>query len=80
MEEKDIVAFMLENGGKKGGSNNGDVRIQYNKRDITAIFKKSACEKCGVKNIPSIHFTDVKALEKALEKLEKEKNITLTTA
>lgn len=79
MLEKDIVAFMLENGGKTK-NNNGDVKIQYNKRDITAIFKKSACEKCGVEKIESIHFSDVKALEKALEKLEKDKNITLTIA
>lgn len=79
MLEKDIVAFMLENGGKTT-SNNGDVKIQYNKRDITAIFKKSACEKCGVEKIASVHFPDVKALEKALEKLEKEKNIALTIA
>lgn len=79
MEENDIVSFMLENGGKTTGSK-GDVKIQYNKRDITAIFKKSACEKCGVEKIASVHFSDVKALEKALEKLEKEKNIALTIA
>lgn len=79
MLENEIVSFMLENGGKTT-SNKGDVKIQYNKRDITAIFKKSACEKCGVEKIQSVHFPDVKALEKALEKLEKEKNITLTIA
>ena len=76
MNENEIVDFMLKNGGKTT-SNNGDIKIQYNKRDITAIFKKSACEKCGVEKIASVHFSDVKALEKALEKLEKEKNITL---
>lgn len=70
MEEKDIVSILLENGGKTGKSG-ADVKIQYNKKDITAIFRKSACEKLNVEKIQSTHFASVEELKKALEKLEK---------
>lgn len=79
MEEKDIITLLINNGGKdkKTGT---DVKVQYNKNDITAIFRKSACEKLNVKNIPSLHFTDVKALQKALDAIKEKSGVTLTLA
>lgn len=78
MQEKDIINILLANGGKeKSGT---DVKIQYNKNDITAIFRKSACEKLGVKSIKSLRFTDVKALQKALDAIKEKSGVTLTLA
>ena len=79
MLENDIVALLEKNGGKKGSSS-VDVKIQYNKKDITAIFRKSACEKLNVEKLPSLHFTDVKTLEKALEKITEKTGVKLTIA
>lgn len=70
MLEKDIIALLEDNGGKNTKSS-ADVKIQYNKRDITAIFRKSALEKLGVEKLENYHFSDVAQLQKALEKLEK---------
>lgn len=79
MEEKDIITLLINNGGKdkKTGA---DVKVQYNKNDITAIFRKSACEKLNIKNIPSLHFTDVKTLQKALDAIKDKSGVTLTLA
>lgn len=79
MLEKDIIT-LLENNGGKNKNNVTDVKIQYNKKDITAIFKKSACEKLNVEKLPSLHFTDVKTLEKALEKITEKTGVKLTMA
>lgn len=79
MLEKDIVTLLEKNGGK--AKNGGvDVKIQYNKKDITAIFRKSACEKLNVEKLPSLHFSDVKTLEKALEKITEKTGVKLTMA
>lgn len=79
MLENDIVALLEKNGGKKSGGG-VDVKIQYNKKDITAIFRKSACEKLNVEKLPSLHFSDVKTLEKALEKITEKTGVKLTIA
>lgn len=78
MTEKEVVTLLLENGGKE--KSGVDVKIQYNKRDITAIFRKSACEKLGVKSIKSLRFENVKTLQKALEKITEKSGVTLTVA
>lgn len=79
MEEKDIISLLINNGGKNKAEKT-DIKIQYNKNDITAIFKKGACDKLNVKKLPSLHFTDVEALKKALEKIKEKTGITLTLA
>lgn len=79
MEEKDIITLLKNNGGKNKAEKT-DVKIQYNKKDITAIFRKSACEKLNVEKLPSLHFTDVKTLEKALQKITEKTGVTLTLA
>lgn len=79
MLENDIVALLEKNGGKNKAEKT-DVKIQYNKNDITAIFRKSACEKLNVEKLPSLHFTDVKTLEKALEKIKEKTGVKLTLA
>lgn len=79
MLENDIVKLLQKNGGtnKKSG---GDVRVQYNKKDITAIFKKSALEKLGVEKLENYHFSNVEQLQKALDEIENKKGIKLTIA
>lgn len=79
MEEKDIITLLINNGGKEK-TGKSDVKVQYNKNDITAIFRKSACEKLNVEKIPSLHFTDVKALQKALDAIKEKNGVTLTLA
>lgn len=79
MQEKDIITLLIDNGGTDK-KNSTDVKVQYNKNDITAIFRKSACEKLKVEKIPSLHFTDVKALQKALDAIKEKSGVTLTLA
>lgn len=74
----DVLEFLKNNASKSNGKS--DVKIQYNKNDITAIFRKSFCEKVGVLNAPSLHFENVEKLKNVLSKIEKEKNIKITVA
>lgn len=79
MLENDIVKLLEKNGGKNK-KNGGDVKIQYNKRDITAIFRKSALEKLGLEKLENYHFSNVEQLQKALDEIEKKKGVKLTIA
>ena len=72
----DVLAFLKANASKT--AEKLDVKIQYNKNDITAKFLKGFCEKVGVLNTPSLRFENVEKLKNVLAKIEKEKNIKIT--
>lgn len=75
---QDFEKILKENASAKGAKS--DIKIQYNKNDITAIFRKSFCEKMGVENCENLHFENVEKLQNAIEKIEKLKNVKITIA
>lgn len=75
-----ITAILTDNGGKQTATG-VDVKIQYNKADITLIFRKGAYNKLGIddkkQTIPSLHFENVEQGKKAIEKIEQQANVKL---
>lgn len=77
MNEKDILDILLKNGGKIGRQS-VDVKIQYNKNDITACFRKSFYEKTGIEKLNNYHFKNVDQVKKALAAISEKTGVEIT--
>lgn len=78
MNTEDIILMLQKNSTKKNGG--ADIKIQYNKADITAIFRKSFCEKLGVQKVDSLHFATVEDLQKTINAISEKTGISFTIA
>lgn len=77
LSEEDILDILLKNGGKNGRSA-CDVKIQYNKNDVTAVFRKSFYNKTGVEKIANYHFKNVEQVKKALAAISEKIGVEIT--